>query len=147
MTSSRVRISTSSENYLETIYTLSKDGAPVRSVDVSARLGVSKASVNKAVSVLREAGMVEQELYGSILLTEMGRARAREVFHRHCMLKTFLTDVLGVQDEIAEDDACRMEHVVSDDTMVLLTNYLQQLLGSHRGCNCDFETCGCQCQE
>ena len=86
---SRVSISTSSENYLEAIYRLSKDGAPVRSVDVSTMLGVSKASVNKAVSVLREAGMVDQELYGSILLTPSGKERAKEVFHRHCMLKTF----------------------------------------------------------
>ena len=144
---SRVSISTSSENYLEAIYRLSKAGAPVRSVDVSTMLGVSKASVNKAVSVLREAGMVDQELYGSILLTPSGKERAKEVFHRHCMLKTFLTEILGVRTEIAEEDACRMEHVISDETMVRLTGYLQKLLGHHSGCNQEFNSCGCQCQE
>ena len=124
-------ISTSSENYLETIYTLSQDGNPVRSIDVANAIGVSKASVNKAVSVLREAGMVEQELYGAITLTPLGAARAREVFRRHCTLKTFLTTVLGVPDRIAEADACRMEHVISEETMRRWTDYLEKLLGEN----------------
>ena len=124
-------ISTSSENYLETIYTLSRDGSPVRSIDVATAIGVSKASVNKAISVLREAGMVEQELYGAITLTELGTTRAREVFRRHCTLKTFLNTVLGVPEKIAEADACRMEHVISDETMRRWTDYLEKTLGEH----------------
>lgn len=124
-------ISTSSENYLETIYTLSRDGSPVRSIDVATAIGVSKASVNKAISVLREAGMVEQELYGAITLTELGTVRAREVFRRHCTLKTFLNTVLGVPEKIAEADACRMEHVISEETMRRWTDYLEKTLGEH----------------
>lgn len=124
-------ISTSSENYLETIYTLSRDGSPVRSIDVATAIGVSKASVNKAISVLREAGMVEQELYGAITLTELGTTRAREVFRRHCTLKTFLNTVLGVPEKIAEADACRMEHVISEETMRRWTDYLEKTLGEH----------------
>ena len=126
-------ISTSSENYLETIYTLSRDGSPVRSIDVATAIGVSKASVNKAISVLREAGMVEQELYGAITLTELGTVRAREVFRRHCTLKTFLNTVLGVPEKIAEADACRMEHVISEETMRRWTDYLEKTLGEHIG--------------
>ncbi len=74
-----IKISTSSENYLEAIFHLSQGGNPVRSVDVAERIGVSKASVNKAISVLRQAGMVEQELYGTIILTPLGSSRAKEV--------------------------------------------------------------------
>ena len=124
-----VKISTSSENYLEAIYNLSKDSGSVRSIDVANSLGVSKASVNKAVSILREAGMVEQELYGAITLTPLGEVRAREVFHRHCTIKRFLVRILGVPDEVAEEDACRMEHVISGETMLLLTGYLESQLG------------------
>ncbi|MGI6151761.1 MAG: metal-dependent transcriptional regulator [Christensenellales bacterium] len=124
-----VKISTSSENYLEVIYNLSKDTGSVRSVDVANSLGVSKASVNKAVSILREAGMVEQELYGAITLTPLGESRAREVFRRHCTIKRFLIRILGVSEEVAEKDACRMEHVISAETMRLLTDYLERQLG------------------
>ncbi len=124
-----VKISTSSENYLEAIYNLSKDCGSVRSIDVANGLGVSKASVNKAVSILREAGMVEQELYGAITLTPLGETRAREVFHRHCTIKRFLIRILGVPEKVAEEDACRMEHVISGETMRLLTDYLESRLG------------------
>jgi len=125
-----MEISTSSENYLETIYNLSKEAGAVRSIDVANCIGVSKASVNKAISILREAGMVEQELYGSITLTPLGKARAKEVFRRHCTLKRFLIRILGVQEEVAEKDACRMEHVISEETMRLWTDYLEEQLGN-----------------
>lgn len=124
-----VKISTSSENYLEVIYNLSKDTGSVRSIDVANSLGVSKASVNKAVSILKEAGMVEQELYGAITLTPLGESKAREVFHRHCTIKRFLVNILGVPEDVAEEDACRMEHVISAETMQLLTGYLERQLG------------------
>jgi len=124
-----VKISTSSENYLEVIYNLSKGTGSVRSIDVANSLGVSKASVNKAVSILKEAGMVEQELYGAITLTPLGETKAREVFHRHCTIKRFLVKILGVSEEVAEEDACRMEHVISAETMRLLTGYLERQLG------------------
>ncbi|MGI6193700.1 MAG: metal-dependent transcriptional regulator [Christensenellales bacterium] len=124
-----VKISTSSENYLEVIYNLSRETGSVRSIDVANSLSVSKASVNKAVSILRDAGLVEQELYGAITLTALGETTAKEVFHRHCTIKRFLTRILGVSEEVAEEDACRMEHVVSGETMRLLTGYLDRQLG------------------
>ena len=130
-----IDISTSSENYLETIYTLSKETGTVRSIDVAHKLSVSKASVNKAISILREAGMVEQELYGSITLTERGKQRAAEVYRRHCILKTFLTEVLHVDEAIAEGDACRMEHVITDATMTKWADYLEDILGDG-ACKC-----------
>ena len=125
-----IKISTSSENYLEAIFHLSQGGNPVRSVDVAERIGVSKASVNKAISVLRQAGMVEQELYGTIILTPLGSSRAKEVVRRHMLLKRFLTEVLGVCAEVADEDACRMEHVISEETISRLIDHMERILGS-----------------
>lgn len=120
-------ISTSSENYLEVIYDLSRSG-PVRSVDVATRMHVSKASVNKAIGVLRQAGLVDQQLYGAITLTNEGYERAREVERRHSTIKKFLVDVLGVDEKIADEDACRMEHVVSETTMRRWADYIENVL-------------------
>ncbi|HHY52983.1 MAG TPA: metal-dependent transcriptional regulator, partial [Clostridiales bacterium] len=85
-----------SENYLEAILKLEEMSGPVRSIDVANLLGVSRPSVNKAVSVLKKAGMVEQQPYGRISLTPLGREQARAVDFRHQTLKRFLTKILGV---------------------------------------------------
>lgn len=122
------QISTSSENYLEVIYELGKDGKGVRSVDVAKCMQVSKASVNKAIGVLRQAGMVDQQLYGVITLTDQGYKRAQEVSHRHHMIKLFLMEVLNVDEETADEDACGMEHVISDITMRRWTEYIEKVL-------------------
>lgn len=121
-------ISTASENYLEVIYELSQAGNPVRSVEVAKRMGVSKASVNKAIGVLRGVGLVEQELYGSIELTPEGLERAKEVMQRHQTIKRFLIEILGIDEQTADDDACRMEHVVSEKTMRAWSDYVSKEL-------------------
>jgi Mn-dependent DtxR family transcriptional regulator len=101
----------------------------VRSIDVATEMGVSRPSVNKAIGVLKKAGMVEQKPYGRIHLTQIGREKATEVTRRHRVLKAFLTDILGVEPIKADSDACRMEHVVSDETMDRLVDYLEGLQG------------------
>ncbi len=116
-----------SENYLEVIYRLEERSGPVRSIDVANTLGVSRPSVNKAVSVLKKAGMVEQQPYGRISLTPQGREQAKAVDLRHRTLKRFLSRILGVEESTAEVDACRMEHVVSPETMRRLTAYIQKI--------------------
>lgn len=116
-----------SENYLEAILKLEEMSGPVRSIDVANLLGVSRPSVNKAVSVLKKAGMVEQQPYGRISLTPLGREQARAVDFRHQTLKRFLTKILGVEESVAEEDACRMEHVISPETMNRLTDYIQTI--------------------
>lgn len=115
------------EDYLEAILRLEDDNDLVRSIDVATQLGVSRPSVNKAIGVLKKAGMVEQKPYGRIHLTGEGRARATEVAYRHNILKTFLTNILGVSSSIADHDACKMEHVVSVETMSKLVNYIHAL--------------------
>lgn len=116
------------ENYLEAILRLEDDQQTVRSIDVATALGVSRPSVNKALGVLKKAGMVEQQPYGRISLTELGREKANEVFRRHRTLRSFLINVLGVDPETADADACKMEHVVSEQTMCKLVQHFGQTI-------------------
>lgn len=120
------RISPSQEDYLEAVYEIEADGQPVRVTDLALRLDVSKASVNKAVSLLKDTGLVNHEHYGTITLTEQGRSTAKEVSLRHKTLKRFLVRVLGVEDAIAEEDACQMEHAISQTTMDRLLEFLDK---------------------
>lgn len=114
------------EDYLETIYILEQKQAGVRSIDVAAQLMVSKPSVNKALRYLISTGLAEQEKYSLIYLTPEGRTKAKEVMNRHETLKEFLFDLLGVPEERAEEEACRMEHVMSNDTVRLVRNFLNE---------------------
>ena len=110
-----VKTSMSHEDYLEAIVMLGgTTDAPVRSVDVANKLGVSKASVNKAISALKEQELVVQPHYGDITLTEAGYAYGRSVLDRHRTLFDFLTKALGIEPEVAEVEACQMEHAISD---------------------------------
>ena len=116
------------EDYLESIYRLSTEsGEPdgsVRSVDVAEQLDVSKASVNKALSMLKEEGMVNQSRYGRVTLTPEGKEYAAIVWRAHRALRAFLETDLGVEAEQADEEACLMEHVLSADTMSRLIDYL-----------------------
>jgi Mn-dependent transcriptional regulator len=116
----------SGENYLETILELESGLGVVRSIDVAKHLCVSRPSVNKAMNILREAGMVEQERYGTLTLTEEGRRRAEKVKSRHELLFAFLSKVLGIDAETAAADACRIEHVVGEKTIEALTDFIKK---------------------
>lgn len=109
-------IRASSEDYLEVIYHLEQTNKNVKSVDVAKKMEVSRPSVNKAISVLKDAGMVTQELYGTINLTDLGRKKALEVVEKHTTLSDFFTDILGVNQETAEKDACEIEHIISEES-------------------------------
>ncbi len=122
------KLTPSSEDYLETILELSDKADAVRSVDIATHLHVSKASVNKAMGILRDAGLIDQAYYGLIRLTGTGRQRADEILQRHGMLKRFLVEILGIDESIAELDACRMEHVISDETRDQWLAYLRNVL-------------------
>lgn len=123
-----IQLREAGENYLEAILELQEQGQGTRSIDVAKRLGVSRPSVNKALGILKDAGMVEQQPYGLITLTETGRKRAEEVSRRHIIIKRFLTEVLSVDKDTSDIDACRMEHVISNKTMTALVEFLEKYL-------------------
>ena len=115
----------SAEMYLETIYQLSLERSSVRSVDVAESMGYSKPSVSRAVGLLKQGGYLVMDKEGFLTLTEEGVAIARKVFERHTILTTILTR-LGVSAEIAAEDACKIEHVISDETFDAIKRHLNQ---------------------
>jgi Mn-dependent DtxR family transcriptional regulator len=124
----KAKLTPSSEDYLETILELSDTGNSVRSVDIANHLHVSKASVNKAMGILRDIGLIEQAHYGQIHLTEQGKFRAKDILQRHIMLKRFLVEILQINEATAERDACRMEHAISDETRTKWLHWLREVL-------------------
>ena len=112
-----MRIQQSGEDYLETILLLGMRNGTVRAVDVANKLGFSKPSVTRAISVLKKAGLVEQEAYGNIYLTEEGRRRAVEIYDRHTLIKEFLMTILSLDEATADHDACHIEHIISPKTL------------------------------
>lgn len=129
----------SHEDYVEALVILeqSKHSEEIRSVDVANLMNVSKASVNKALTLLRDAGFIEQERYGRVRLTESGREYGMQVWGRHQTLRRFLIDDLGVEPDIANEEACRMEHVVTQETVDKLEAYLRR---EHGGAKEDQES-------
>lgn len=106
----------SGENYLETIVMLQKEKGYVRSTDIADKLSFSKASVSRAMGILREKGYILMDKRGLIELTEKGEVKAKEVYERHIILTKYLEKHIGVSAEVAEKDACRMEHILSPET-------------------------------
>lgn len=121
-----MKIQESGENYLETILLLEMRNGTVRAVDIANELGYSKPSVTRAMGVLKKAGLVDQELYGTIQLTEAGRKRANEIYDRHVLIKEFLMTVLSLDARTADTDACRIEHIVSQTTIDRIRALLQE---------------------
>jgi Mn-dependent DtxR family transcriptional regulator len=119
------KLTPANEDYLEAIYELGGPDGAVRSVDLATKLEVSKASVNNAVGNLKAAGLVEQPYYGDITLTKQGAEYAAGILERHHVLYHFLLDVLGVDPYVAAQEACMMEHAISDDTLERLTAHLK----------------------
>ncbi|MBQ0058505.1 MAG: metal-dependent transcriptional regulator [Lachnospiraceae bacterium] len=115
----------SKENYLETILRLSQKKPVVRSVDIAAELGFSKPSVSLAMKTLREAQLITVSPEGYITLTEEGRAIADTIYERHVVISDMLT-FLGVPADIAEEDACRIEHVISEETFQAIKKHGSQ---------------------
>ncbi|MBQ7190604.1 MAG: metal-dependent transcriptional regulator [Kiritimatiellae bacterium] len=118
----------SQEDYIETIYMLFLAKRPARIRDIARCLNVKTPSVVKAVSELKSLGLVIQEPYGSVELTEAGFDTAKNVLLKHSLLKKFLI-LLGVTPEIADEDACKMEHILSAETLDRITEFVTERLG------------------
>ncbi len=119
-------ISSSSQDYLEAILELSYDNNAVRVTDIANKMNIKKASVTQAITILAEEGLVTSERYGPIYLTEAGLEEAEKVKIKHSLLTYFFETVLGVSKEIAEHDACLVEHSLSDETFLKFSNFLNE---------------------
>ena len=115
----------SAEMYLETIYQLLQERGTVRSVDVAVSMGYSKPSVSRAVGLLKQGGYLLMDKDGLLTLTEAGLATAQKVYERHTILTNLLIR-LGVSPETAAEDACKMEHVISDETFDAMKKHMRQ---------------------
>ena len=115
----------SAEMYLETIYVLSQKSNCVRSIDVAEHMGYSKPSVSRAIGLLKSGWYVTMADDGLLSLTEEGKIAANKIFERHTVLSKFLKNI-GVSDETAASDACKIEHVISDETLKAIKNYLKK---------------------
>ena len=115
----------SGQMYLETIYVLSRERRSVHSIDVSEHMGYSKPSVSRAIGLLRSGGYVEMADDGALTLTESGLAVAKKIYERHTILTAFLVS-LGVDRETAAEDACKMEHDISDATLEALKKFVDK---------------------
>ena len=105
----------SGEMYLETIYVLSQESSQVRAIDVGEYMGYSKPSVSRALGLLRDEGLLKKDDNGFIKLTEAGNILAKRIYERHTVLSRLLMNI-GVDEKTATDDACRIEHYISDTT-------------------------------
>ena len=123
----------SMEDYLETMAMLKEESNSVTVTAISRMMGVKKPSVDWALTKLSEAGLVLHEKYGDVELTAEGAKIAQDVYHRHKILRRFLVDILNVTPEIAEQDACRMEHVLSGASLSRLEKFIEFVLNCPRG--------------
>ncbi|PKM49186.1 MAG: DtxR family iron (metal) dependent repressor [Firmicutes bacterium HGW-Firmicutes-7] len=112
------------ENYLEAIYELSNPGTGARVSDIANRLGVTKASTNSAMSTLAEKGLITNEKYKEVFLTPTGYELAELTSQKHHVIQQFLTKILKVEPSIAERDACAIEHVISNDSITAMKDYI-----------------------
>lgn len=119
-------ISSNMEDYLETIHLLERDRGNVRVKDIAARMRLSSASVSVAVKALEKQGLVLHPRYDLITLTLKGSKLAERIYERHLTLMKFLQDVLGVDRETAEKDACRIEHNISPRTFKRLKAFMEE---------------------
>lgn len=122
-----MRLQESGEMYLEAIHVLSKAQPLVRSIDVSEYLGYSKPSVSRAVGLLKNGGYLSVENDGALVLTESGREIAEKIFERHTLLTKLLMR-MGVSQEVAAADACKLEHAISDESFLAIKEYTKDLL-------------------
>jgi len=127
------RYSANMEDYLEAILTLSSGGLPVTVTQLSDALRVSKPSVTAAMSKLAAESLVRHEKYGAVELTSRGRTIAEDVSHRHEALRLFLSEILGMRPETADEDACKLEHHLSHDSSVQLTRFVDYVLNADGG--------------
>ena len=115
----------SGEMYLETVYILSKKSESIRSIDICEHMGYSKPSVSRAMGILRNGELITVDKDGGITLTDAGREIAQKIYERHTLLSSILVKI-GVPEEIAAADACKLEHAISDVSFQAIKQYVSE---------------------
>ncbi len=122
------------EDYLEMILVLQREQGSARVTDIAQRLNVKKPAVTSALKILSERGLVRYSPYKEVILTEQGEKLAESVLDRHKIITKFFTDVLDVEPKKAEEDACKVEHIISDETFQRLQCFLRYIMESNINC-------------
>ena len=122
-------ISKSLEEYLKTIYILKQQNGQPRVTDIATKMNCSKASVNKSLKILNEEGLINYESYGQIELTDEGIKLSKKILEAYDIVNVFLTEILEVESELAEQEAQKIKMVMSDETLNKLARYLHKELG------------------
>ena len=125
MSAKNVNLSSSLEDYLEAIFNLAKESNIARSKDIAKSLGVSRASVTGALRVLKKKGLANYKPYDYVTLTETGHATAAEIAKKHKILKSFFTDVLGIESKTAQEAACKAEHALGPGIIAKLLSFIE----------------------
>ena len=115
----------SGEMYLETIYVLSQRSKTVRGIDIGEHLGFSKPSVSRALGLLKDEGLVKKDSEGGVVLTQAGEVLAKRIYERHTILSQLFIN-LGVDEKTATEDACRIEHYISDTTFDAIKSHMRK---------------------
>ena len=123
-----MKLTNSQEEYLKTIYLLEINNKKVRVTDIANKLKITKPSVNKAIKILKEIGLINYETYGDISLTEEGKKQAKNIIKRQDILKMFLEEVLEIDDKQAMEEAKAMKHAISEETAKKLDSYITEIL-------------------
>jgi Mn-dependent DtxR family transcriptional regulator len=121
-----MNLTESMEMYLETIYLLERDHGHAHVAQIAKELEITKPSVTKAMNNLKDEGYIIKQAYGHINLTQKGLDESRKVFRKHSMITQFLEESLGLSPDEADDNACRMEHVVTDAMLDAIEEYLKE---------------------
>ena len=139
-------ISSSLEEYLKTIYILKNQGEEIRVTSIAEKMKCTKPSVNKAIKNLKAKELLDYEAYGDIKITEKGEELAKKILEAYDINYLFLTEILRVENERAEEEAIKMKSILDDETLNKLTKYVYKTLGLNE-LNCNYDINKSQCRE
>lgn len=140
-----MKLSSSQEEYLKTIYILEKNKEKVRVTDIATKLKITKPSVNKAINLLKDIGVINYQAYGNITLTEAGEKYAIEVIKKQDILKMFLVEILDIDEKQAQEEAVAMKYAMSQQTTQKLNQYITQIMNLG-DLDCDYDKNSKKCQ-
>lgn len=126
MSNNKINLSSGLEDYIEAIYVAQINQVPLKGAELARKLNISRASVSEALSKLVSKGLITYESYGVITLTQKGEKEAEKVYSKHNILKNFFEQVLEIEPQEAAENACKIEHIVSDNLIKSIQNFMRE---------------------